>query len=189
MFIPHKSPAARGGIAFVGLATLSWGMFVCIQDLRAFILLEQGKVEVLNFNFEGGLAKVQQALALEPYQNEAHLYLANTYRALSLYRDPKVYVPLARASYLRAARFNHSSAFVYYEFSLLYSQLSRFKEALEPIERSVKLERNNAGYWLEKARILEGGGQKTQALKAYAESDRLQPNDESQKALKRLKGF
>lgn len=176
----------RGSITLLGLAALTWGAATCVQDLRAFLLLEQGKSEVLNFNFEGGLATVGQAITLVPYQAEAHLYLANTYRALSLYRDPKLYVPLARASYLEAARHNRSSAFVFYEFSLLYSQLNRFIEALEPIEQSLLLERNNAGYWLEKGRILEGAGQVTSARQAYIESNRLQPNEESKKALERF---
>ncbi|WP_083939297.1 hypothetical protein [Deinococcus apachensis] len=159
-----------------------------LTDLRAEQLVRQADARQNLSLFDEALALRRQAARLSPDDARVQLGLAESLRGLWAFRETDVLRREADAAFERAAALSPHSPVPHYEHARMYAFKEQYARALNLLDPALRLDPNNAGYWLERARYLEALHESSPAREAYTRCRAIDQVWECEKALKRLGG-
>ncbi|MFC4454701.1 hypothetical protein [Deinococcus sonorensis] len=168
------------------LALLSFPVRQALTDLQVQRLLTQAQASNEQLAFDQGLEQVRQAARLSPDDPEVQLRLASSARALWNFRETAALQHEADQAYDATARLSPHAAWPWYEHSRMYSLKHQNARALALLQGALQRDPNNAGYWLERARLLEADQQPREARAAYQHCLDLDEVAECRASVKRL---
>lgn len=175
-------------VALALLLPLALPVPTALTDLRAGQLLRRADAQQAQSQFDGALALRQQAAQVSPRDAGVQLTLAEQSRALWFLRDTPELRRAADTAFDRAAALSPHWPVPHYEHARMYAFRGQHSRALTLLEPALRLDPNNAGYWLERARSLEALGRREKARAAYARCWAIDTVGECEGALKRLGG-
>lgn len=161
--------------ACLPLLLLAFPLRVSFSDLRAQDLLRRADAQRAQFLFDEALALERQAARVSPEDAALQLHLAETIRTLWLFRDDASLQQGADAAFARAGTLSPHWALPHYEHARMYGGKGQYARALDLLAPALKLDPNNAGYWLERARYLKALEQTAEARAAFARCAALLP--------------
>ncbi len=152
------------------LALLPLGALVThtARDLRAQRLTAASQRAQDHFDFDAALNLARRATTVNGGDAPAWLARAQRARTLWLYRDTPALQREADGAFNTAARLSPHWATPAYEHARMYGYKLRHAQAVAWLRAALRLDPNNAGYWLELGRELEAARQPEAALNAYA---------------------
>lgn len=175
--------AALPPLALLGLL----GALV-VNDARAQSVARQAKALQSEFQFDAAHALRREAAQRNPRDAQLQLALGQSARTLWNFRDTPELRQEADAAFDRAARLSPHWAVPHYEHARMYAFKEQYARALSLLAPALKLDPNNAGYWLERARSLEGLNRGEEARAAYARCWAIDTVQDCEVALRRLGG-
>lgn len=179
--LPWYLPAAL-------LLPLGFPVAAALTDLRAGQLARQADARQDASLFDEALALRRRAALASPGDAGVQLALAESARALWFFRETPALGREADAAFERAAALSPHWPVPHYEHARMYAFKGQHGRALALLEPALRLDPNNAGYWLERARSLEALGRTASARQAYGRCWAIDTVGECESALKRLGG-
>ncbi|WP_235610399.1 tetratricopeptide repeat protein [Deinococcus aerius] len=165
---------------------LGFPVWTALTDLRAHQLARQADVRQDMALFDEATDLRRQAARLSPGDAQVELALAESLRGLWAFRETNALRREADAAFDRAAALSPHWPVPHYEHARMYAFKGQYARALSLLEPALRLDPNNAGYWLERARYLEALHKDTAARQAYARCWAIDTVRECETALKRL---
>lgn len=105
------------------------------EDNRANTYLDEGERYADAGNWAAALKAYMQAVAINPRNPEAHIYVGDAYLSLGKYKE-------AFASYDEAIRVAPSNADAYYNLGMAYVTMSMYGDAFKPLLKAISLDAN-----------------------------------------------
>lgn len=175
-------------LALLLLLPLAFPVRMALADLRAGQLARQADGRQDLALFDEALVLRRQAARLSPDDAQVQLALAGSLRSLWTFRKTEALRQQADATFARAAALSPHWPAPHYEHARMYAFKGQYGRALSLLEPALRLDPDNAGYWLERARYLEALHRVTPAREAYARCWAIDTVGECRAALKRLGG-
>lgn len=170
------------------LLPLGFPVGAALTDLRARQLTREADARQNLSLFDEALALRRRAALASPGDAEVQLALAESARGLWYFRETPALGREADAAFARAAALSPHWPVPHYEHARMYAFKGQHGRALGLLAAALRLDPNNAGYWLERARSLEALGRLTPARQAYGRCWAIDTVGECEAALKRLGG-
>lgn len=155
---------------------LGFPVWTALTDLRARQLARQADVRQDMALFDEALDLRRRAARLSPGDAQVQLALAESLRGLWAFRETDALRREADAAFDRAAALSPHWPIPHYEHARMYAFKEQYARALSLLEPALRLDPNNAGYWLERARYLESLGRRDEGQQAYARCEALNPD-------------
>lgn len=155
---------------------LGFPVWTALTDLRAHQLARQADVRQDMALFDEATDLRRQAARLSPGDAQVELALAESLRGLWAFRETDALRREADAAFDRAAALSPHWPVPHYEHARMYAFKEQYARALSLLDPALRLDPNNAGYWLERARYLESLGRRAEAHRAYTRCQALNPN-------------
>ncbi|BDP44141.1 hypothetical protein DAETH_41100 (plasmid) [Deinococcus aetherius] len=149
------------------LLPLAFPIRGAVTDLRAWQLSRQAETRQNLALFDEALALRRQAVLARPGDARAQLALAERARGLWYFRDTETLRREADVAFGRATELSPHWPVPHYEHARMYAFKAQHARALSLLAPALDLDPNNAGYWLERARLLGALGRATEARAAY----------------------
>lgn len=165
---------------------LTFPLAGAVRDIRAEYLLIQAEQADTEGHFDVAFSLYREASRVNPRNAEIALAHAQAARTLWFYRDDEALRLEADGAYERASALSPHWSMPYYRHARMYAFKRHYARALDLLAPALRLDPNNAGYWLEQARSLEGSAQPRRAQEAYARCWALDKVRPCAVALKRL---
>lgn len=154
-------------VAALLLLPLVFPVRVALTDLHAGQLTRQADARQDLALFDEALALRREAARVSPRDARLQLALAENARGLWTFRETDALRREADAAFGQAAALSPHWPVPHYEHARMYAFKEQYERALTLLEPALRLDPNNAGYWLERARYLEALHRTTPAREAY----------------------
>ncbi|MBB6097836.1 tetratricopeptide (TPR) repeat protein [Deinobacterium chartae] len=168
------------------LPTLYFPVQHSLQDLRADPLEARAQAALETADFDGARQALRAAVQADPRDASLEVQLGRLARTAWIFLGDAGGKQEADAAFERAAQLSPHWTTPPYEHALMYAGSRQPEQALAYLDRALELDPNNAGFWLERGRILEALGRTADARAAYQRSQEIYPNPDAQAALNRL---
>ena len=173
-------PPLLGGLF---LATLVWLWVGVGQDAQSRWQVERAQKERASLNYDTARALLLSAVRLSGGDSDAWTQRGIVARTLWLFRGTPVFQQEAEAAFEQAAHLNPHGALAHYEHSRMYVFKGDYARAITLLQPALRLDPNNAGYWLEQARAQGRLGDTSAARASFARCAALVLNPECEQGI------
>ncbi len=173
-------PPLLGGLF---LAMLVWLWVGVGQDAQSRWQVERAQKERASLNYDTARALLLSAVRLSAGDSDAWTQRGIVARTLWLFRGTPVFQQEADAAFERAARLNPHGALAHYEHARMYVFKGDYARAITLLQPALRLDPNNAGYWLEQARAQDRLGDASAARASFTRCAALALNPECEQGI------
>ena len=165
------------------------GAALCLFAAQGFVLGEartQAQLAREQGQYELATQRLQQALRFTPHAWQGWSDLALTARSAWVFQQRPEQLELALSAYARAAALNPQSAAPHAERARTFQVAGQPANAVNEYQIALTRDPNSPGLRVAFAQALEAGGQPAAALEQYRAAARIDANEYSQDAERRL---
>jgi tetratricopeptide (TPR) repeat protein len=143
-----------------------------IPSNSADLLFELGNLLLAAKEYQAAIASYDQALKLNPNDDEAWNNRGNALGNLGRYEE-------AIASFDQALKLNQNYDEAWYNRGNALDNLGRYEEAIASYDQALKLKPNDDSAWYNRGNALGNLGRYEEAIASYDQALKLKPNDDS----------
>jgi len=125
--------------------------------------------------FDNAIAHFEKAIELDPNYADPYIGLADTFGLLPIYNfaEPKEAMPKAKSYAEEAIKLNPTLAVAYSSRGLAYTNLSKFREAVNDLNEAVRLNPNFADAYSSRGFAHRAAGRLTRAISDFDQAIRI----------------
>lgn len=165
---------------------LGFPLGFAFQALKAEYFVHRANQELLETRFDEALVLYREATKESPANARLALDHAGLARTLWIFRETPELNAEADQAFDEAKRLSPHWPIPHYQHARMYSFKGDYKHALQLLAPALRLDPNNAGYWLEAARYSEKVSKTKEAKAAYERCWALDRVRECENGIQRL---
>jgi len=170
-------PPLLGGLF---LALLVWLCVGVGQDAQSRSQVDKAQSERAALDYDTARSLLLGAIRSSAGDADTWTQRGIVARTLWLFRRTPAFEREADAAFEQAARLNPHGALAHYEHARMYVLKGDYARGVALLQPALRLDPNNAGYWLEQARALDLLGDTPSARASFAHCAALVQNPECQ---------